>query len=59
MKKELFDRMQCPECSSGLTLNVTKVEADNIIDGIIKCQKCGREYPVVDGIARMLIERFK
>ena len=44
ISKELIDILACPVCK-------TDVRYD---DDRILCGKCGREYPVIDGIPVML-----
>ncbi len=44
--KDLLDILACPACKGGV-----KEEGDKII-----CLKCGRKYPVKDGIPVMLID---
>jgi len=44
--KELLDILACPACKAGV-----EASGDRII-----CSKCGRRYPVKDGIPIMLIE---
>lgn len=46
ISKELLDILACPACKSDV-----KMEGDGIV-----CVKCGRRYPVKDGIPIMLIE---
>lgn len=44
--KKLLDILACPACKADVRL-----EADKIV-----CVKCGRRYPVRDGIPVMLID---
>lgn len=44
--KELLDILACPDCKGPV-----EEQADKII-----CKKCGRRYPVRDGIPVMLID---
>ncbi|MCJ7817303.1 MAG: Trm112 family protein [Candidatus Thorarchaeota archaeon] len=64
MKRWLMDILACPvsDCRSKLNLDVytshtVETEGEDIeeIDeALIRCKKCGRWYPVIDGIACML-----
>ena len=64
MKRWLMDILACPasDCRSQLDLEVYtshNLEADGedieeIDEALITCPKCGRWYPVIDGIACML-----
>jgi len=44
--KELLDILACPACKSDVEFK----------DNKIVCKKCGKKYPVRDGIPVMLIE---
>ena len=44
--KELLDILACPACKADILLK----------DNKIVCTKCGRKYPIKDGIPIMLIE---
>lgn len=44
--KELIDILCCPACKGDVAL----------VEGKIVCKKCGKKYPVKDGIPVMLID---
>ena len=44
--KELLDILACPACKADV-----KLQDDKIV-----CTKCGRKYPIKDGIPVMLID---
>jgi hypothetical protein len=44
--KELLDILICPACKGDVELKVNK----------IVCKKCGKKYPIKDGIPVMLID---
>jgi uncharacterized protein YbaR (Trm112 family) len=46
IKKELLEILACPVCKAEVKLAENK----------IVCQKCGRKYPIRDGIPIMLSE---
>lgn len=64
MKSWLMDILACPasDCRSKLDLEVFDShmidgkdgEIEEIDEALITCPKCGRWYPVIDGIACML-----
>jgi len=64
-----MDILACPvsDCRSGLDLEVFtshNLEADGkdieeIDEALITCPKCGRWYPVIDGIACMLPDNLR
>jgi len=64
MKKNLLEILCCPFCKEDLKLDVKKIlingnkynKAEEVIEGILICQKCSREYPIIDGIPRLCIK---
>src|SRR5437868_2857563 len=53
MKERLLELLTCPVCGGDISLaNATKYEDKEIIEGVLTCQKCTREYKVVRGIPR-------
>jgi uncharacterized protein YbaR (Trm112 family) len=62
MKRWLMEILACPisDCRSELTLevykshNIEEEDIEEIDEALIRCPKCGRWYPVIDGIACML-----
>ena len=45
----LLEILACPACDSR-----PKVE---LVDGALRCQLCGRTYPIENGIPIMLVEK--
>lgn len=59
MKARLLDLLCCPECRhEKLELAVYRSERDEesqrIIEGEIRCGRCGIRFPVINGVPRML-----
>ncbi|MFN6962389.1 MAG: methyltransferase domain-containing protein [Pyrinomonadaceae bacterium] len=53
MKERLLDLLACPTCGGDINLSyASKYEGREIIDGVLNCQKCSREYKVVRGVPR-------
>lgn len=48
LKKELLEILCCPQCRGDLTYKPA--------EQILTCQRCGRVYPVKDGIPIMLTD---
>ena len=48
--KELLDILICPACGAGSTV------APDAADAALVCTRCGRRYPVRDGIPVMLVD---
>lgn len=55
MKEKLLDLLACPTCGGDILLAVAIVyEGKEIIDGVLTCRKCTREYKVVRGVPRFV-----
>jgi len=54
MRRRLLDFLVCPECGSGLGLDVFRESGAGIEDGALICKKCSGWFPVINGIPRML-----
>jgi SAM-dependent methyltransferase len=53
MKEKLLDFLACPKCGGDILLSYAgKYEAREIIEGVLSCKKCLREYKVVRGVPR-------
>jgi uncharacterized protein YbaR (Trm112 family) len=55
MKQELMDILCCPKCKSDLKLKIMKEEKGEIIEGALKCKKCGVDYPIEDAIPNLMV----
>ena len=56
MKKDFVTILCCPVCLGNLELIEIKAEKDDIIEGLLRCVKCNREYPIRDGTAHLVPE---
>ncbi|MDQ3219368.1 MAG: methyltransferase domain-containing protein [Acidobacteriota bacterium] len=55
MKEKLLDLLACPTCGGDLLLAyASKYDGKEIIEGVLTCKKCGREYKVVRGVPRFV-----
>lgn len=54
MKKELLDYIVCPSCGSPFDCQDKKRENEEIIEGILKCNKCKRIFPIKESIPQIL-----
>lgn len=62
MKKWMHDKLRCPEClpdERPLTLAIAKQEDDDVTEGRLTCQGCGRSYPISEGVAILLPEQSR
>ncbi len=53
MKKDLLDILICPSClpeENPLLEKVKQANNGDIIEGMLKCKKCGKEYPIREGL---------
>ena len=55
MKEKLLDLLACPTCGGDIFLAyASKYDDKEIIDGVLTCKKCDREYKVVRGVPRFV-----
>jgi uncharacterized protein YbaR (Trm112 family) len=54
MKRELMDILACPVCKGTLSLETTKEEGAEVVEGSLTCDSCGQTYPIEDTIPNLL-----
>ncbi len=55
MKEKLLDLLACPTCGGDILLAyASKYDGKEIIDGVLTCKKCTREYKVIRGVPRFV-----
>ncbi|MFZ1023657.1 MAG: methytransferase partner Trm112 [Thermoplasmata archaeon] len=54
MRPDLMEILCCPVCKGDLALETTRAEGTEIIEGMLRCQKCKNTYPIQDGIPDLL-----
>ena len=53
MKERLLDLLACPTCGGDILLaSAVKYDGKEIIEGVLTCKKCTREYRVIRGVPR-------
>jgi SAM-dependent methyltransferase len=52
LKKSLLAYLICPSCEGALDLSVDKTEAEEIIEGELRCLSCSSSFPITAGIPR-------
>lgn len=59
MKLRLLEYLRCPGCRGFLQLEGTPRDrvdvSDEVMSGRLRCAACGRQFPVRDGIPRLLV----
>ena len=59
MKRKLMEILACPiDKHHPLQLLVLE-EKDEIVEGLITCQKCNRYYPIIEEIPHMLPDELR
>lgn len=48
-----MDILCCPMCKGDLELKIEKEEGNEVIEGLLICEKCG-EYKIEEGIPNLL-----
>jgi uncharacterized protein YbaR (Trm112 family) len=54
MKKRILEMLICPAClpeEQDLNPRIKAEEESDIVEGVLSCTRCGREYPIQNGIA--------
>ena len=54
MKRELMGILACPVCKGDLSLEVTREDVDEIMEGSLACASCNEVYPIEDSIPNLL-----
>ena len=54
MKYELLDFLVCPVCKQELGLRESLKEKGELIEGVLTCTGCQKEFPITEGIPRMV-----
>jgi len=55
MKEKLLNLLACPTCGGDVSLaDTSKYEGKEIIEGVLTCVKCTREYKIVRGVPRFV-----
>ena len=53
MKEKLLDLLACPTCGGDILLaSAYQYDDREIIEGVLTCKKCTREYKVICGVPR-------
>ena len=53
MREKLLELLACPQCGGDILLaDAGKYEEKQILEGVLSCRKCGREYKITRGVPR-------
>ena len=58
MRARLLDWLACPACKGRFTLTMFEERDAEVFEGLLACE-CGRRYPVVETIPRVLDDAFE
>jgi|GEM_PF-2306399 len=50
MRLNIINHLTCPKCHAGLLLSIYKKTKNRVIEGELKCEKCGRKFYIRNGI---------
>ena len=53
MRRTVLKILRCPECTGHLTLRAFE-ETSEVEDGVLTCDSCGRTFPIINAIPRLL-----
>src|SRR5947209_4344185 len=54
MREALVELLGWPECGGSLSLRVEHRSGDHVMTGGVDCTACGRAFPVLRGVPRLL-----
>ncbi len=54
MKERLLGYLVCPDCKEEFKLSIKEIEGDEIMEGILACSNCSKEYFITGGVPRIL-----
>jgi uncharacterized protein YbaR (Trm112 family) len=54
MRRQIIPLLCCPVCKGDLVLTITKEDETEIIEGNLRCESCGVNYPIEEGIPDLL-----
>jgi SAM-dependent methyltransferase len=55
MRQRLLQYLACPECGGAIELlSAARTEGDEILEGVLNCIDCARNFPIVRGVPRFV-----
>lgn len=59
MQIKIIEKLCCPFDHSNLNLIIFKQQEDEVIEGVLLCEKCHRYYPIITGIPIMSPDEYR
>lgn len=60
MREWALEVLACPNCGHHpFKLIKLRVEAEEIVEGVLYCEKCRTWYPIIDGIPHLLPNKIR
>jgi uncharacterized protein len=56
MDKKLIDIIACPMCKGALELQIVNQEGDEILEGILRCNRCMLDYEIKGSVPYLLVK---
>ncbi len=54
MRRDLLHILCCPLCKGELELNVLEESGSELLEGSLRCPRCGVEYRISEGIPNLM-----
>ena len=55
----MMEVLACPMCKTGLNLQITAQDGEEITAGTLTCDQCPEKYPVTDGVPNLLPAEYR
>ena len=59
MKLQFLEKLACPFDKHDLAIKIFKQDENEIMDGILTCDRCQRYYPIIQGIPIMSPDEYR
>ncbi len=55
MQERFLDIIVCPSCRESLSLTKKKIINEEILEGLLHCNKCGNAFEITEGVPRLIL----
>lgn len=55
MQEKFLDIIMCPSCRESLSLTKKKIINEEILEGLLHCNKCGNAFEITEGVPRLIL----